>query len=102
MEEIKNNESIRMSEEIREQCIFYLNKIYRIQHSKSYDFMICREQLISSFIRLLILGSISKAAKKMNKRIVIRMRRDALVDFLERSDHTALRVYANQLNLIKY
>jgi len=45
---------------------------------------------------------IHHAAKKMNKKIKARMRRDVLVNIFEHSDEDALRVFANQLYLVKY
>lgn len=48
------------------------------------------------------LTEIPDAAEKMQEKIRMRKKREALVSFFERSDEAALRVFANQLALVKY
>lgn len=61
-----------------------------------------RQLYIKSFSTRSFKSYIRNAAEEMQEKIRMRKKREVLISFFERSDEAALRVFANQLAIVKY
>lgn len=102
MEEIKNNRPILSIEELSREVHRWIIRSYKIIYNKAITPEFIHDQGMIMFKKAIMYYDIHEVAKEMNKRVIIRMRRDILILKFKRSDNAALRIFADQLKLVKY